>query len=147
MRAAVDIFFFLAVFGLLLMAYKDLKTNKIDSRRNWTIQGAILAMVLITDLNFITYVGLIFVTALFNSLVLKKVFADGDREIIQWALPGLALFAGFLYAAVFLTVIGIYHAGVILVSKYLFKEVLEKRPGVPIIAAAFFLVAIVFYFF
>jgi len=147
MRPLYDVFFFLAVMGFITLAYKDLKTRKVDSRRNWTIQGAILGMVLLTQFNLLTYLALMLGTALFNAVVLRGYWGDGDKEVMQWALPGLAMFAGFNYAAMFLFVMALYHSGIIIVSKIVFKEVLEKRPGIPILAGAFILTTIAFYFF
>ena len=146
MRPPVDVFLFSAFFILLMQVYKDMQTQTIDSRRNWVIQGELLAFVLLGFVNFIAYLALVIATTLFNVFFLKSFWGDGDKEILAWLLPGLILLAGPFYALVFLFSFVLF-SGAVFMAKRLFKMPANaKGPGVPIIFGAYLMVVALYYF-
>jgi len=146
-RAVVDVFLFSAFLILLMQSFKDIKTQKIDSRRNWVMQGELLGFVLLGLGNFIVYFIVVFATAFFNSMVLRKFWGEGDKEIFQWLLPGLFLFAGPLMAAFFLLCFAFFSGFSFFTRRLVFKEGADsKRAGVPLIFAAFIMVVALVYF-
>lgn len=146
-RPPVDVFLFSAFFVLLLQTYKDMKTQKVDSRRNWVIQGELLAFVLLGLVNFIAYLALVVATTLFNILFLKSFWGEGDTEILAWLIPGLILLAGPFYALVFLLSFALFTAVVFSAKKFFKVSGEVKSPGVPLIFGAFLMVVSMFYFF
>lgn len=147
MRPVIDVFLFTASLVLILQCYKDIKTQKIDSRRNWVMQGELLAFVLLGLGNYIVYFVLIIATAMFNALVLRRFWGEGDKEIFQWLLPGLFLFVGPFQALFFLLCFVFFASVSFALRRLVFKEGGDsKRAGVPLIFAAYLMIVAMVYF-
>lgn len=105
------VFTLLTVYTIALHFWTDMKERKIDSRRNHMMIGAILVIGLISNhtatliitgilaLGFITLLGKI------EKKQGKVVFGDGDKEILAWSIPGLALVFSYGYAALFVALL------------------------------------------
>jgi len=71
----------------------------------------------------------------------KVVFGDGDKEILGWSIPGIALVFGYGYAALFVCLLMVSF----MVLAYLrhFKKVdASKLPGLIFIALAYIVILI-----
>lgn len=100
-----SIFISVSIIAIIWQLVSDFKELKIDERKNWVVQGILIGLVLVSG-NFILYfITLILVNYLFNFLkkLEKKTgiaFADGDKQIISWIIPGFTII-GPLYSGIF----------------------------------------------
>src|SRR3989304_3934653 len=84
--------------------YSDIKALEVDSRRNYMMYGVVLTIGLIshqTDVLIIAGLLTIAFTLLLGYLESKQgrvVFGDGDKEILGWSIPGIALVFGYAFA-------------------------------------------------
>ena len=137
---ALIAFFSIASFALLVQLWSDLKSMEIDSRRNWFMQGAGLIAAMVLDAWNVYLVGLGialvfgFAVARLEKKRGKVLFADGDREVIRWIIPALAL-GGIWLSALYFVFLGIALAlQVALKKRY---DLGEEMPGLIAISAAY----------
>jgi len=137
-----DVFLGFGLFCLFLQSYRDLKTGKVDSRKNYVMQGLVLGCVLINDYNIWSYLAIILLAVSFTML-LGKNWGDGDKEIIRWILPGLFV-VGFTEMFVFLIALAVCFIAFQTVTRVILKAK-GKLPAVPVIFIAFLAATIGYY--
>lgn len=116
------------------------KRMKISPAKNFFMMGVVLATAIITGFNTL-YIIAFFVFTLLFTRGFGKSLGGGDRETLYWVLPGFALL-GWIFSAVFL----LAFCGVFLLDIGIKRKlkVTSKRPGMPIMLAAFVLTAIIY---
>ena len=132
------VFTLLASMSLLVMLWTDLKTLEIDGRRNWLMYGVGFTCSLIMPVDaWLVYIGAVFGMVLLGAVIYhvergigRTVFAEGDREILAWLVPGLCL-GGLWLGAWFLFFMGLG----LLAGKWLAKG--GEAPGLIVITAAY----------
>jgi hypothetical protein len=131
-------FFFIGSFDLLIMTFQDLRSGYIDDRFNYIMFGVASAMYFISGRPF-PYILAILVITMFFPLATKKFFAKGDTAVMSWMILGLGIlgptFLG-LFFIIFPICLGIHTA-----FRVAFR-IKDKVPGLPILAATFFWIAI-----
>ena len=101
-------FTLLTVYTLARHFWTDLKERKVDSRRNHMMIGAVLTIGLIShQADVLIIAGLVtivftIVLAALEQKAGKVVLGDGDKEILTWSVPGIALCFGYFYAGAFI---------------------------------------------
>lgn len=134
---ALTTFIAMGFLSLIWQTYSDLKHKEIDSRRNWMMYGALLAIVLIGRLNFWFYLGAIVIAVIYTRFI-RKMFADGDLEALRWVVPGFLVInwaLGLAYLIVF---------GLLTVIYVVFRRMLKIRgntAGFTLILGAFAIVS------
>lgn len=132
--------------------YDDIKELKVDSRRNYMMYGAILTIGLISHQAvtlLITGIATIAFTLLLGYLESKQgkvVFGDGDKEILGWSIPGIALVFGYGYAAwfIFLLMLSFFGLAALRQTKLMGAV---KLPGLAFISFAYLVILIFGWFF
>ena len=84
----------------------------IDERRNWFMQGATIALVILANAYWI-YLGTLVIVLIFNVAIKRMetqtntdMLGDGDKQIMTWLVPGLTLL-GMAYSVTFLVLFGL----------------------------------------
>ncbi len=137
MADALTAFLFAGGMSLAWQTYSDLKHKEVDSRRNWFMFGAVFCIVMMTNATFWFYLLAIILTVIFTGRI-KKMFADGDLEALQWVIPGFTVLSwklGLAYLAAFALCTGVY-----LIARKLFK-INGNTAGYTIITGAFIITA------
>lgn len=130
-------FLFTGGLSLAWQTYCDLKSKEVDSRRNWFMYGVLLAAVLILNLDFYIYFGLIIATVGYTMLI-RKAFGEGDLEALRWNIPGffmLNLLYGLCYLVSFSGLTVVYLAA------RRFLKVGGNTPGYTVILGSFIITA------
>jgi hypothetical protein len=138
-------FTLLTIYTIILHFWMDLKERKVDSRRNHMMIGAVLVIGIIShQVPVLILTGLL--TILFTIILskiekdqAKVVFGDGDKEILAWSIPGLALCFGYAYAGAFIFLLMLSF----FVLAYLRQTKLippEKLPGLVFISFAYLII-------
>jgi hypothetical protein len=147
----VIIFTLLTVYTIARHFWTDLKERKVDSRRNHMMIGAVLTIGLIShqaDVLIIAGIVTLVFTIVLASLEQragKVVFGDGDKEILTWSVPGIALCFGYVYAGAFIFLLMLCFFGLaFLRSKRLIPP--EKLPGLVFISFAYLVILILGWF-
>ena len=104
------LFLGMAFLSLLIEFWKDVHTLKVDERRAWFMQGAGIALALSVG-NAWAYIIATLLVVIVSGWIAKKelkakkvIFADGDRDILRWLVPGcFALYP--LFAVYFLVLL------------------------------------------
>jgi len=129
-----EVFLGFGIFALILQAYRDIKTGKIDSRKNYIMQGLILGCIFVGNYNFWAYFAILLLSIGFG-IFLGKNWGDGDKEIIRWVFPGLFL-VGFTEMFVFMFALAACFTAFHIVARIILKAK-GKLPAVPVILIAF----------
>lgn len=140
-------FTLLTIYTIVLHFWSDLKERKVDSRRNHMMIGAVLVIGIIShQADVLILAGLI--TILFTIILSKLeekqgqvVFGDGDKEILTWSVPGIALCFGYFYSGAFIFLLMVNFFGL----AYLRQAKLiqpEKLPGLVFISFAYLVILI-----
>lgn len=123
------------------MTIQDLRTGFIDDRFNYIMMGLVVAMYFVSGRPFIYLLAVLIMTVFFT-LATKKFFAAGDMGVMSWMMLGLGIlgptFLGLFY--LIFPICLLIHT----VFRLLFK-IGEKVPGLPILAATFYWITIVYY--
>ncbi len=128
--------------------WSDMNERKVDSRRNHMMIGVTLAIGIISK-QFYTLIiaGLIAIAIMQLLKYLEKkqgkvVFGDGDKEIVSWSVPGIALVFGFEIAAMF---VGLLMVGFFILAFLRHKMFIEEQkfPGLIILSFAYILIMLV----
>lgn len=89
------IFLTVGAISLALNTWQDLKTMKIDSKKNLMMNGFVLGYYFFTGQNILIYTALAIVVLIFNHFMNKGkagvAFGEGDQEAFFWIVPGLFL--------------------------------------------------------
>ena len=122
--------------------WSDMKERKVDSRRNHMMIGVTLAIGVISK-----QVWTLIIAGLITILIMqllkhlekrqgKTVFGDGDKEILAWSIPGIALVFGYPLASLF---VGFLVLGFFVLATLRFKMFIyaQKFPGLIIISLAY----------
>lgn len=97
---AIYLFLFFSAVTLLIQIYTDSKKLKIDERRNYLMQGIVIALILNNHYDMLLYF-IIFVTIL---LINSKInIGAGDKQILQWLTPGFMLLGHIFFSILFYT--------------------------------------------
>ena len=132
------LFIGMAFLSLLIEFWKDITTLEVDERRAWFMQGAGIALSLNAGVG-IAYIIAGIITVIINITIakyeLKKkktIFADGDKDILRWLIPGtFALFPWYCITFLFLLLPSIF-----LVNRLGAYHGEKNTPGlIPILAA------------
>jgi len=150
MYGVPEIFVFIGLLAIIWQLGSDFIKLKIDERKNWVMQGMIISLVLITH-TYIPYIIAIFTTWGLMKLLTKYEekrgigFAEGDKQIIQWIIPGLVLLSNMgYYSVIFIIVLFVQIIGIALYGLITKKG--HKLPGLTFITIAFFLTIYIYYF-
>ncbi|HNV61755.1 MAG TPA: hypothetical protein PKN54_02310 [Candidatus Cloacimonas acidaminovorans] len=144
-------FTLLTIYTIFLHLWSDLRELKVDSRRNYMMIGAVLVIGLIShqiETLIITGILTIILTLILNYFEKKQgkvVFGDGDKEILNWSVPGIALSFGHYYSSLFIALLMISFFSLALLKKTN-NITLNKLPGLIFIALSY-LVVLVFGWF
>lgn len=135
--SAISAFIWLGFFSLALNTWADLKEKEIDSRRNWLMYGATVAIILTERLNIWFYIIFVVATVVFTNR-LKKMFLEGDTEALRWIVPGFftlnwAYGLGYLASFALTTIVYV-------VSRRTLK-IRHNTAGYPILLGAFVITA------
>lgn len=140
-------FTILTIFTMILHFWSDIRELKVDSRRNWMMIGVTLAIGLISNQTFVLIVSgffTIFFMVLLGWLEKKQgkiVFGDGDKEIIGWSVPGIALAFGWDYTILFVGLLGLAFFIIAFArQKMLLSE--KRLPGLTILNLIYFIIII-----
>lgn len=133
------LFIGMAFLSLIIELWKDITTLEVDSRRAWFMQGAGIALALSVG-SALNYILAAIIIVIINGWIVKKelkykkiIFADGDKEILRWLVPGtFALYP--IYAVSFLICLIPCLAATTLLSRYTKSEC---SPGLISIFAAY----------
>jgi len=132
----------MALVTFAILCYSDLKTRKVDTRRNSLMAGAGLMATIPSGLGFM-YLVYVFVVFAFNKVFSKlnkqhgvKYFAKGDQSILLWALPGLIL-VGVAAPWVFMFVLTIVLIGISIIQGKFNEPFGKVLPGAIIMVVAF----------
>jgi len=149
MYGVPEIFIFIGVLAIIWQLGSDFIKLKIDERKNWVMQGMIISLVLITH-TYIPYIIAVFTTWGLMKLLTKFEakhgigFAEGDKQIIQWIIPGLVLLSALAeYSVLFILVLFVQVIGIVLFAVVTKKSV--RLPGLTFITIAFMLTIYVYY--
>jgi uncharacterized membrane protein AbrB (regulator of aidB expression) len=145
-----EIFIFIGVLAIIWQLGSDFIKLKIDERKNWVMQGMIISLVLITS-TYIPYIIAVFSTYCLMKLLTKFEqkhgigFAEGDKQIIQWIIPGLVLLSTLAeHSVIFIIILFVQIIGLVFFAFITKKSM--KLPGLTFITISFFL-TIYFYYF
>lgn len=144
-------FTLLTIYTIVLHFWSDLKERKVDSRRNHMMIGAVLVIGLISNqATTLILTGLLTIvfTIILGKLEQKQgkiVFGDGDKEILTWSVPGIALIFGYFYAGLFIFLLMI---SFFLLAYLRQKKMIppEKLPGLIFISFAYLIIMILGWF-
>lgn len=143
-----DVWAFLGMVTLTLMLYKDIKTLRVDSRRNYFMIGATIALLATNNmfiLYFITFLVVLLLGFFIHRLEARhgtRILGDGDREALLWLVPGFFLLGGQLYPLMFLVFFMAALGGTGLAKKFLNVPLM---PGVTHLTVAFVLTLTIFW--
>jgi len=140
-------FTLLTIYTIVLHFWSDLKERKVDSRRNHMMIGAVLVIGIISNqADVLILAGL--VTILFTIILSKLekkqgqiVFGDGDKEILTWSVPGIALCFGYFYAGAFIFLLMISFFGLAYLRQTKLIQA-NKLPGLVFISFAYLVILI-----
>jgi hypothetical protein len=138
-------FTLLTIYTIVRHFWSDLKERKVDSRRNHMMIGAVLVIGIIShqaDVLILSGFITILFTIVLGKLEEKKgqiVFGDGDKEILTWSVPGIALCFGYFYAGsfIFLLMLSFFALAYLRQVKLLTPE---KLPGLVFISFAYLVI-------
>jgi len=133
-------FIFGTLISLALITYSDFKTLKIDDRRNWFMQGYLLALSIVAEV-LLLYVLFTFIVFGLNKILVwwekitnQKILGDGDKKLLQWLVPGFVII-NLIMPGIFFICLMLVLAGLVVLKH--FKQDYEKNPGVLYITIAF----------
>lgn len=140
-------FTLLTIYTMLLHFWSDLKELKVDSRRNHMMIGAVIVIGIIShEITTLIIAGVVTIAITYLLGVMEEkqkrvVFGDGDKEILAWSIPGIALVFGFYYSALF---VGLLMVSFFILAfarhKLLINE--QKFPGLIILCLIYIIVLI-----
>jgi hypothetical protein len=130
-------FLFTGLFSLAWQTYSDLKSKEVDSRRNWFMYGAVLTLAILQKNFFGIYIGAVFFAIGFTVLI-RRMYADGDLEALRWTIPGF-LVLNWVYGVVYLTAFCFLSLIYVIVRRRL--KVKENTAGYTLILGAFVITA------
>jgi hypothetical protein len=89
------IFLYIGSISLILNTFKDMKTMKIDSVKNFVMSGFTLGFYFFTHVNVLISLDLTIIVFCLNWMMNKRgiLFGEGDQEAFYWIVPGLFLVA------------------------------------------------------
>lgn len=95
MTDPAHIFLLIGSFSLAMNTWQDLRTGKIDSKKNLVMTGLTTGYYFFTGGDILHYFALVIVVLAFNYFTNKgkegKLFGEGDQEAFYWIVPGLYL--------------------------------------------------------
>ena len=140
-------FSLLTIYTLVLQFWMDLKERKVDSRRNYMMYGAVLVIGIVSHqagvliLTGLLTIAFTFVLSKLEEKQGKVVFGDGDKEILGWSVPGIALTLGYFYAGAFIFLLMLSFFGLAYLRQV--KAIpSEKLPGLLFISFAYLVILI-----
>ena len=142
----------LTIYTMVRHFWTDIHELKVDSRRNHMMYGVILTLGIISGEIFtLIVVGLL--TILFMKILSLAeenqkaiVFGDGDKEILTWSIPGIAIVFGFQLAVLFVFLIAISFF-ILAWLRHKKKIPKEKFPGLILLAISYIIILIIGWFF
>jgi hypothetical protein len=144
-------FTILTIFTMGLHFWSDMRELKVDSRRNYMMVGAVLAIGLISGEVFVLITSgfLVIAFLLLLGYLEKKqgrvVFGDGDKEILGWSVPGIAICFGWFYASLFMGfIVASFFILAFLRYKLFINE--QKLPGLIILSFSYIILLIIVWF-
>ena len=140
-------FTLLTIYTMIRHFWTDIHELKIDSRRNWMMIGAVLTLGLISKqiaplvVAGLLTIGITLILGHFEKKQGKVVFGDGDKEILTWAIPGIAVIFGFNLAAMF---IGLITLGFFVLAFLRYKMFIGEKvfPGLILLSLAYAIILI-----
>jgi hypothetical protein len=138
-------FTLLTIYTIARHFWTDLKERKVDSRRNHMMIGAILVIGIVShqaDVLIISGIVTILFTLILGKLEEKQgkvVYGDGDKEILAWSVPGIALCFGYTYAAAFIFLLMLSFFALAYLRHIKLIEP-EKLPGLVFISFAYLII-------
>lgn len=95
MTDPASIFLLIGSFSIAMNTWQDLKTGKIDSKKNLVMTGLTTGYYFFTGADILMYFAMVIVVLVFNYFMNKgkegKLFGEGDQEAFYWIVPGLFL--------------------------------------------------------
>jgi len=144
----VTLFISLAGIALAWQFWEDIKTHKIDVRRNWFMQGCGLFAAILVHAWFYYFIAVL-VVIIFNEFIKSQekrlgyaIFGDGDKSLMVWIVPGLTILSVF-YSALFLMAMVVAMSG-FLAYKF-FVNHKSKVPGLIFIVVGY-IVTVAFWY-
>jgi hypothetical protein len=134
-------FFFIGSLDVLIMTFQDLRSGYIDDRFNYIMFGVASAMYFVSGRPLLYMLAIIALTMAFP-LATKRFFAAGDLAVMSWMLIGLGIL-GPTFLGLFFILFPIC-LGIHTIFRVAFR-IKEKMPGLPVLAATFFWIAITYY--
>jgi hypothetical protein len=141
-------FTLLTIYTMVRHFWTDIHELKIDSRRNYMMIGAVLTIALIShQATTLIIAGLLtivitLILGYFEKKQGKIVFGAGDKEILTWTIPGIAVVFGYSLAGIF---IGLIALGFFVLAFLRYKLfITEKRvPGLILLCLAYMIILII----
>lgn len=124
------------IIALLYLAWFDLKTGKVDTRKTSFMLGGVIVGFLATQENPILLLPYLFLAYGF-SLLYAKSYGTGDLGNFYWIIPLLGMLEWW-YPIGFLFLLGFTTSFVILIKRW--KNVIDKTPGMINLAVAYLLI-------
>ena len=151
MYDVAEIFVFIGLIAIIWQLSSDFIKLKVDERKNFVMHGMIISLVLVTH-TYIPYIIAVFSTVGLMKLLTKFEskhgigFAEGDKQIITWIIPGLILLSSLAqYSVLFIVLLFIQIIGIVI---YSFATKTKTRlPGLTFITIAFMLTIYSYYCF
>lgn len=139
------------IIGLVSLAFntwKDIKTMKIDSTKNFVMTGLVLGFYFFTHHNLLISLDLTIIVFCLNSIMNKgkagALFGAGDQEAFYWIVPGLFLVAW--WAPIIFGWSVLFFAGLNFGIRWLKKvPSTAKTPGFMVLFGAFLLTASLYF--
>lgn len=147
----VIVFTLLTIYTIALHFWTDMHERKVDSRRNHMMLGAILVIGLISEqtgtLIITGILALVFMAILgrIETRQGKVVFGEGDKEILGWSIPGIALVFGYTFSGLFVFLLMV---SFLLLAYLRHAKAIDasKLPGLIFIAFAYIVILILGWF-
>jgi hypothetical protein len=145
------IFTLLTIYTIALHFWTDIRELKVDSRRNYMMYGAILVIGLISHQTWTLIItglltlGFMIILGKIEEKQGKVVFGDGDKEILGWSIPGIALVFDYGYAALFVCLLMISFISLAYLRHAKAIDA-SKLPGLIFIAFAYIIVLLLGWF-
>lgn len=142
------IFMFFGTGAFILQTIKDIRQRLIDDRRNVFMIGLIVALVLVTKMNYLYFVLILISCSVIGYLMQRyNIWAKGDTSLFRWSAAGFYLF-GYISIIKFTAILFFLLAGLLLINRLLVKKQGNvKIPAAPFFLAAFLITGLWYFFF